>query len=487
MRLHVDYSFSLVFSEENISNNQEMAKKQKVIPRLKPIPYTLNDLSITLRQPQLVPSTIIKSKEESENIQLFSTPDLPNNKRGFKYVPCRPNPYFDSTLYSTTDLPPYSARWSYFDRSPEMYINKDVTIVGTQGCDGWRSTRAKVGIREGKWYIEYKIINGIGNEDDEDDVDDVNDNRKSRSATPMVGGNFDPHVRVGIARIEASLEAPVGFDGYGYGIRDINCEKIHLSRRSDITSDNSCEPNSKIDLKKGDIVGILLDLPSIESQKEIAKLMIEQETLSNPENKVVNTKNKKLESSFIENGIEREMIPIRYKSELYFEEYEYTGSKTMEHLLNPVTVFGEHAIPDKERFKPAILSNSSITLYVNGIKKGKPFENLFAFLPPASEQRMARSNNKSYKKSQDGLLLDRDDGSIGYYPMVSCFRGGAVQINSDINVWQIPEDLKEQFNTGGIKAYGKRFNDKVVEDYVLDLFDDTINKYLDKKEKELQN
>lgn len=465
-----------------------MAKKQKVIPRLKPVPYTLNDLSTTLKQPQLVPSTTVKSKEDSKLVQLYSTPDLPNNKRGFKYMPCRPNPFFDSILYSTTDLPPYSARWSYFDRSPEMYLSKDVTIVGTQDCDGWRSTRATCGIREGKWYIEYKIINGITNQDNDYDTDYANDTRKSRSTTPMIGGNLDPHVRLGIARIEASLEAPVGFDGYGYGIRDINCEKIHLSRRSEIKSNNQNECNTKIDLKNGDIIGILLDLPNITVQKEIAKSMIKQKTLSNPqENKINFTASKTVTKSFIENGIEREMIPIKYKSELYFEEYEYTGSKTMEHLLNPVTVFGEHAIPDKERFKPAILPNSSITLYVNGVKMGTPFKNLFAFLPPASEQRMARSNNKTLKKSQDDFIIDRDDGTLGYYPMVSCFRGGAVQINSDVNVWLTPEDLAEQFDSGVIKAYGKRFNDRIIEDYVLDLFDDTINKYLDKREKELSN
>jgi COMPASS component BRE2 len=451
-----------------------MAKKQRVIPRLKPVPYTLTDLSTTLKQPQLVPST----KLNNTKIQLYSTPDLPNNKRGFKYVPCRPNPYLDSILYSTTDIPPYSTHWSYFDRSPEMYINDDITIVGTQETDGWRSTRAEFGIREGKWYIEYKIINGINAENN----GNSESSNEFRSATPMLNGNFDAHVRVGIARKEAALEAPVGFDGYGYGIRDINCEKIHLSRRSEIKNENS---SINPDLKVGDVIGILLELPSIQTQKEISRLMIEQQTISNPTfNYTGKIDSKKVESSFIEKGIERDRIPIKYKSELYFEEYEYTGSKTMEHLLNPVTVFGEHAIPDKERFKPAILPDSSLTLYVNGERVGKPFENLFAFLPPASEQKMAR-NTKTLKKSQDDFIIDRDDGSLGYYPMVSCFRGGAVQINASPKIWQLPQSLQKEFDEKSIKAYGARFKDKTIEDYVLDLFDDTINKYLDKKEREL--
>lgn len=473
-----------------------MAKKQKVITRLKPIPYTLVDLSTSLREPQFSPTLVINNGQT--NIQLFSTPDLPNNKRGFKYISCRPNPYLDSLLYSTTDLPPYHVHWSYFDRSPEMFVDEKMTTVGTRDNDGWRSTRANVGIREGTWYIEYKIINGISDkeitETDNESPASHGLDEISRSVTPMHNSNMNSsaHVRMGIARREAALEAPVGFDGYGYAIRDINCEKIHLSRRSEIKVKNNSN-NDEIfneDLKIGDIIGILVELPSMDIQKKIASAMISERVLSDPKNMDENVNDKLLQNSFIEKGIEREMIPIKYKSELFFEEYEYTGSHTMEHLLNPVTVFGEHAIPDKERFQPAKLPNSSITLYVNGEKKGIPFENLYAFLPPASEQRMARTGGGKVlqnKKSQDTFIIDNDDGELGYYPMVSCFRGGAIKINSGNDVWKLPNDLKEKFNNGLVKSYGDRIKSHTVEEYIADVIDNAVNKYLDKKELSLIN
>lgn len=174
-----------------------MAKKQKVIPRLKPTPYELNDLITTLKQPQLVPSAKLYTKD-CDTIQLYTTPDLPNNKRGFKYTPCRPNPLLDSSLYSTTDLPPFTAHWSYFDRSPDILVDEDMAIVGCQEGDGWRSVRAEYGLREKRWYIEYEIISGIPKVGGDESI---NNNADSRSHTPVIeAGSSVAHVRVGIAR-----------------------------------------------------------------------------------------------------------------------------------------------------------------------------------------------------------------------------------------------------------------------------------------------
>ena len=434
--------------------------QQRVIPRLKPVPYTLTDVSTTLKQPQLIPAV------ELNQITLYNTPDLPNNKRGFKYQPCRPNPCLHSKMYSTTDLPPYGVHWSYFDRSSEMYVSENLLIAGTLEEFGWRSTRSNIAIREGRCYVEYKIVNGINvnNENNEINLNDRNEQKTQK-----------PHVRIGLGRREGSLEAPVGFDGYSYGIRDVKGEIVHLSKRTDIGG---------VDLCVGDIIGLLIELPTMELQKEISKKMILQKTLSDPIDEEIKRKDLKLlDNTLINKGIERDMIPIKYKGEMFFEEYEYTESKAMEHLLNPVTVFGERAISDKERFKPATLPGSSITLFVNGKKKCVPFEKLYAFLPPASEQKMTKSD----KKGKADFSIDVDDGSLGYYPMVSSFCGGAVEINSSNDPWIMPEDLEEKINIGEIKMYGRKFNDKVVQDVVVDLIDDAINKYLDRKEIELEN
>ena len=56
---------------------------------------------------------------------------------------------------------------------------------------------------------------------------------------------------------------------------------------------------------------------------------------------------------------------IKYKNALYYEQYEYTTTKTMEHLLNPVTVFGEKAIiemDDKRKNIPVIPNSRYVCL-----------------------------------------------------------------------------------------------------------------------------
>ena len=41
------------------------------------------------------------------------------------------------------------------------------------------------------------------------------------------------HIRCGFVRREATLDGPVGFDAYSYGIRDMDGQKIHMSRPKD--------------------------------------------------------------------------------------------------------------------------------------------------------------------------------------------------------------------------------------------------------------
>lgn len=70
--------------------------------------------------------------------------------------------------------------------------------------------------------------------------------------------------------------------------------------------------------------------------------------------------------------------------------------------------------------------------------------------------------------------------------MVSSFRGGVVEINASGEVWQKPEELKEKLAKGAVRPYGDRVKYKVVEEYVYDLVDNAVNKYLDRKEYALQ-
>lgn len=307
--------------------------------------------------------------------------DIPfNTRRGFQYSPCRPNPDLPLMKFATSDLPPYNVSLSHFDRSSGTFISKDHNSVTTDR--GWLSARTTIPIQEGKVYFEFNIVNS----------------------------NEQSHVRIGVGRREASIEAPIGFDAYGYGLRDKTGQKIHLSRPAKFMKEG---------FKSGDVIGILLELPKSEFQDII-----------------------------------RDQIAIRYRNRLYFERFDYTPTEKMEHLLNPVTVFGEKAIPDLNPFKPYSLPKSSMKVYKNGEFVGTAFEDLYAFLPPYSEQK----NN---------INKLNNNGTLGYYPTVSVFKGGIAEINPGPNFKFKPNDLGPN-----VKEFHQLYNEKIADDIVWDIVDE---------------
>ncbi len=442
----------VINEEHGLPIGQPKRKRQRVILRLKPLSYSQHDLDAKAEAP------VLETKETIDGISYGTTEEIPYDKRGFKYTPCRPNPYFKSTKYSTTDLPPYKARLSYFDRSQDTLVNKYMDEATVER--GWRSCRTNIGFREGRWYVEYKLLK-------------ANDGKSN--------------VRFGIARKEASVEAPVGYDGYGYGFRDKLGEKVHLSKPAAFLKNGE-------EFHAGDVIGLLVELPDMKTQMETAKRQIRDRTTTDPEEEErkeelnIAEKDKKKdkgldEPDFTQVGVIRDAVPIKYRNKLFFEQYEYTYSMPMDHLLYPVTVFGEKAVRDKKKFKPAKLPNSRITLYKNGEKKGVAFEGLFAFLPPCSEQEQLNINlHREYNK----FYVGRDDGSLGYYPMVSCFDGGRIMINTSEKLEYVPEDLRQDLDEGNIRPFSSRYNGFVVEGYTYDLVDETVNRYLDRMEKTLK-
>ncbi|OWB73119.1 hypothetical protein B5S31_g2851 [[Candida] boidinii] len=491
---------------------QKKTNKRRIVTRYKPFPYTLADIESSVNGPTLNKVLNI------DQTPLYTTDNHPFNKRGFKYDPCRPNPFFKSTLYSTTESPPYQSRLSYFDRSPGFFIDSEC-LLGTVER-GWQSSRTNVGFREGNWYVEFKILRSDGNKTLQQQqqllyqqqqqhgqqqdhshqqlrsvsIQSVASSReasasaksKSRSNTPEVSSHADidqsmGHVRIGFARREASIEAPVGMDGYGYGLRDKTGQKVHLSRPSHFMKEG---------FGAGDVIGMLIELPSLEVQKEICNLQIQQKIYGKPntENNTDDNNDGKNEQEQ-EHEINRDKIPIRYRNHLYFEQYEYTTSKAMEHLLNPVTVFGEKAVPDVDRFKPALLPDSKIVVYKNGELVGTAFKDLYAFLPPSSEQSQALiMKNKFAKNNKDitEFSVCNDDGSLGYYPMISCFKTGSVEINSSKDLIYPPKDLEERIKEGDVNLFHQRYDESIIENYVWDLIDEVENEYLDEEEEKLR-
>ncbi|CDK27280.1 unnamed protein product [Kuraishia capsulata CBS 1993] len=452
------------------------SKQKPIIPRLKPQPYSPADLEKQIKRPLMVEAMSIplvpigEAEQDSVDTAFYSTDDHPFNRRGFKYKACRPNPMFKSQFYSTSEIPPHNARWSYLDRAPGLLMDNTATIATAE--QGWRSARANVGIREGSWYIEYRILRanqeGTANSTNGMRGLTVADPNKAENRSETPETELPGHVRIGIARREASLEAPVGFDAYSYGLRDKTGQKLHLSRPSEFMRGG---------FGTGDVIGLLVELPSIDVQRNIAKAQMEQRVTSAPV-----LSEAKDDGVSPEYDIVRDQIPIRYKGQLYYEQFEYTGTKPMEHLLNPVTVFGEKAIPDKDKFKPATLPDSKIVVFKNGNLVGTAFQDLYSFLPPSSVQNQ-RFQAKT-ANSEENDFSGKDDGSLGYYPMVSCFQRGCCQINTSSELTFVPEELKERLEKGEVKLLSERYTETVVEEYVWDIVEEVENDFLDQLEAE---
>lgn len=432
------------FKEEELE--RKLLQKQRehnviIHPRLKPVPFKGLDIYVSGHP---TPNEVVTIN----NVTFYQSEDYPFNKRGFKYKACRPNPDFPSNLYATTDMAPDNVCVSLFDRSNGILYSRDLNAIAAQ--EGWRSARTNIGIREGKYYFEFKIVNA----------------------------NDKSHVRIGISRREASLEAPVGFDGYGYGIRDVNGEFMTISRRQDFVVEGG--------FCTGDVIGFLVELPSLTEQRAALSKFVKErlEAIGDIEDKEKVKKKRKVtkkeslqdNEKFTAHGnILRDQIPIRYKNSLYYEQYEYTTTKTMDHLLNPITVFGEKAIlesDDKTKNIP-IIPNSRIRIFKNGVEQPKSITDLYSFLPTNVAESGDLSLGPNLKQLQNPNYRNTDDGSLGYYPMLSAFQGGAVSINPGPEFQYAPPAETD------FKPLSDRFDEEVVHEWYWDLLDEVEAQYLD--------
>ena len=313
--------------------------------------------------------------------------------------------------------------------------------------------RANVGVREGKWYWECKILSGIKALDQE----------MANGDSQEPGG----HVRIGWARREASLDTPVGFDAYSYGLRDVAGQKVHMSRPKDFMSQGD-------ELREGDVIGLEINLPS---------LALHRKVVEGSYNKAVDTADGLDEQHSMEApDTIRDRVPIRYKAQLYFEQFEYHPTKELDELMNPSPVISINTAASASPPNPnhplvplRTLPFSCIKVHKNGRYIGTPFTDLLSFLPPASKP-------LTQPQARDGL----DDGMLGYFPAVSVFRGGAAEVNFGPDFWFPPPGLTndEEVDIVGnsdatasrsarkLRAVSERYNEQIAEDIVYDLVDE---------------
>jgi len=141
--------------------------------------------------------------------------------------------------------------------------------------------------------------------------------------------------------------------------------------------------------------------------------------------------------------------------------------------------------PNPNHPEPSLrtLPFSNMRFYKNGEELGAAFTDLLAFLPPASKP-----------LNQPGARDGMDDGTLGYYPALSTFRGGAVEANFGPHFWYPPRDLvsggevevsdasdttlnpaTKKHIAGShtkLRPICERFNEQIAEDITIDIVDE---------------
>ena len=432
-------------------------KSPKAAEIVRPSRYKLPSPKITDFEapvpPLLVPVTTKNGRQFCEASEII------NNRKGFRYTNAIADPRFTATQYNRqSECEPFGARISFEDASAQLLFSGNATTTEK----GFRMARANVGAREGRWYWECKILCGVKP-------------RHYNEADADSGG----HIIIGWARREASLEGPVGFDAYSYGIRDVGGQKITRSRPVDFAGADLCE---------GDIIGLELTLPSLSLHRKVAEGVY---------NKAVDVSDDLDPAASIEApDIIRDRVVYRYRNRLYFETYEYQYTKPLEDYMNPSPLPANAASdvdpPNPQNPIPQLrtLTISSIKIYKTGTLLCTPFTDLLAFLPPASKP------NTQFD-SRENL----DDGMLGYYPAISVFRGGAVETNFGPEFAYPPPKLAksedvEMADSGVAKTnpttdkhiigrnsklrpMNERFAEQISEDVVFELVDEVDFEALD--------
>lgn len=323
-------------------------------------------------------------------------------------------------------------------RPQRFFFSEDARAVTASSA--WHTARANVCAREGAYYYEARVINGIPN------------NSQSISANESSHRTPKGHVRLGFARREADLDANVGVDCYGYGIRDVNGEVVNRMR---------CEyffPKGE-SIREGDVIGMLITLPPLSLHKKVV------EGTYDPA--VDGDGTSPTSEAHTSTNLIRDRIPFHYKSDFCWQQSNVFSTKHLRDYafnLKETPTFGPPSPFNSEDPSLRTLPGSSITIFKNGEKMGTPFKELYAFLPPAS--RLANGTNNL----GIGERENADDGMIGYYPAVSCYGGGAVECRFEGPWWVGPPSHAD--NGEPVRGIGERFNEQIVEDVVADIVDE---------------
>ena len=114
--------------------------------------------------------------------------------------------------------------------APQLQVDPKTNTVSMPCCKGYCSSKASHGIESGKWYFEVQILKGS--------------------------------VRVGWGQALAEIQAPIGYDEYGYGYSNKNRKIFHCSKGYSIESESESEDQKKKKKKEEiKVIGCLLNIP----------------------------------------------------------------------------------------------------------------------------------------------------------------------------------------------------------------------------------
>lgn len=407
-----------------------------------PTPFFTPDEAIELKKP-LDQYCAYKSTQSRR----LTIPLSAQNTKGYRYTHCVADPLFrHKQFYRTSEVRPYGPKMSVEDSDRWIHFDESCTYVTNE--KGWRTSKSNVFAREGRLYYEVKIVRGISPD--------------ASIAPPGGEPTPQPHIRVGWARREANNDAPVGFDGYSYGITDIHLKTMHRSRpgkiyipqpkkaagkkrKADEVKDKQ-QNDTKADqevlhLREGDVLGLLITLPSLSLHKKVV------DGIYNPAVDTTDGFSDPLPSQL--SDIIRDRIPVPYRGNIYFESFEYTSSKPVESYSDRAPLaMPQQPHPNAEETALRSLPGSNIRVWRNGKEIGTAFEGLLAFLPPASVSSAAGAGGGSGGGTSAAAgasgkgTREVDDGTLGYYPTVSAFAGGIAQVNFGPEFWCPPEGLQ---------------------------------------------
>jgi COMPASS component BRE2 len=348
-------------------------------------------------------------------------------------------------------------------------------------------------LKEGVYFWEFRILS----------------NHYPDQGYTLPGGN----VRVGITRIEGNLERNIGADGYSYGVGDHDARIIHAALTHALTPGEDWVP--------GDVFGFQITLPPLEVHKKVVDGTYDP-AVDGPE--TWSNRPKPTTVSYV--NIVRDRNPFLTKSkQIFFEQQNYDhqelewdnpaikkGFAEMQARLFPpkesaVINFnpslipkqkGDDAIPPNQNHpdpRYRTLPGSKLELWKNGKYLGIIFDNLLAFLVPASKIHPGGVDRPAGREYAD-------DGTLGYYPAAGSCYGGAVEAKFVEPFWfgPVPPAVEEEpaakkakkdkgrsvatqaASPAGFKpppyvpaepqSLMDRYNEQIAEDVVYDLLDE---------------